>query len=369
MKSNSEIKSFLHGIRTNFLGDIRVKEKIIVIESDDWGAIRTPSKEVLAAFEEKGFDLSKSIYKVDALESKTDIENLFDLLQSFKNYYGESPIITANSIMANPNFEKIKECNFETYHYELFTETYKKYPNHSTNLGLLKKGIENKLIYPQFHGREHLDIVRWMKALNSGDENVHFSFSLGSTYSGKADYAFMGAFDWSSKDDLPKQEEIVADGLRIFKEIFGFESRSFIAPCYCWDSALDNVLENSGVRILQGQRIQLAPTGTLNSYNLIPHHFGQKITNGLICNVRNVFFEPVNNPTIDWANQAMAGIQAAFLMRRPAVISTHRVNYIGSIDERNASNGLNQLKSLLSQVLKKWPDVRFVTTNELENYF
>jgi hypothetical protein len=369
LKSISSVKSFFHGCLTNLSGDVRLNEKIIVIESDDWGAIRTPSKEVLRTFAKKGFDLEKSIYKVDALESGTDLENLFDLLLSVRNCYGETPIITTNSIMANPDFERIKESDFKTYHYELFTETYKKYPNHSSNLQLLKEGIQNKLITPQFHGREHLDVVRWLKALNQGDENVHFSFSLGSTYSGLGDYAFMEAFDWSSRNELSIQKEIITDGLRIFNDVFGYHSKSFIAPCYCWDSEIESTLENSGVRIIQGQRFQLSPTGSLNKYNLVSHYFGQRITKSLTCNVRNVFFEPVNNPKIDWTDQAMAGIQSAFLMKRPAVISSHRVNYIGSIDEMNASNGLKQLHNLLNKIIRKWPDVRFVGTNQLENYF
>ncbi len=85
-------------------------------------------------------------------------------------------------------------------------------------------------------------------------------------------------------------------------------------------------------------------------------------------NIRNVFFEPVNDPTKDWTDAALARIQAAFLMKRPAVISTHRVNFVGFIDPKNRENGLVQLEKLLQTVVKKWPDVKFITTNELSNY-
>jgi hypothetical protein len=369
MRAIHNARSFLRGLRTNIPGEIRVNEKIIVIESDDWGSIRTPSKSVLDAFRKNAFELDKSIYKVDALESSSDIVNLFDLLGSFRNDFGETPIFTTNTIVANPDFEKIRESDFKTYHYEKFTETYKKYPEHSTNLSLLKQGIQQKLIFPQFHGREHLDIPRWMEALRSGNEKVLYSFSLGSTYSGKGDYSFMGAFDWSEKGEIEQHKAIIADGLNIFRDTFGFESKSFIAPCYSWDSDLEYALEENGVSIIQGQRMQLAPSGILKKYKLIPHYFGQRNSKALSFNVRNVFFEPVNNPNFDWTDEAMAGIQAAFLMKRPAVISTHRLNYIGFIDERNASNGLKQLKNLLKKILEKWPDVKFVSTNQLEKYF
>ena len=55
-------------------------------------------------------------------------------------------------------------------------------------------------------------------------------------------------------------------------------------------------------------------------------------------------------------------------MKRPAVISTHRINYVGYIDPKNKENGLRQLGKLLERILNKWPDVRFVTTDQLIDY-
>lgn len=63
---NIYVKSFLGGIKGNIRGTHRLKNKLLIIESDDWGAIRTPSAESLKAFASKGFELEKSLYKVDA---------------------------------------------------------------------------------------------------------------------------------------------------------------------------------------------------------------------------------------------------------------------------------------------------------------
>lgn len=65
---------------------------------------------------------------------------------------------------------------------------------------------------------------------------------------------------------------------------------------------------------------------------------------------------------------AMARIQVAFLYNKPAVISTHRVNYIGYIDPKNRDNSLKQMKILLDKIIKKWPDVKFISTDQLSNY-
>jgi len=57
----------------------------------------------------------------------------------------------------------------------------------------------------------------------------------------------------------------------------------------------------------------------------------------------------VNDINKDWTDSAMARIQAAFLTNVPAVISTHRINYIGYIDPKNRAHGLRQLERLLKE--------------------
>ncbi|CAF3700014.1 unnamed protein product, partial [Rotaria sp. Silwood1] len=144
-----------------------------VFESDDWGTIRMPSKEtqekllklgvnadknyynnndslesnedmealfeVLSKYKDKngskGLEVDKCPYNSnDALESNDDMTQLFETLDSVKDKNGNPAILTANNIVANPDFEKIKADNFQKYHYELFTDTLKKYPQHDKEL-------------------------------------------------------------------------------------------------------------------------------------------------------------------------------------------------------------------------------------------
>lgn len=53
--------------------------------------------------------------KFDTLESNEDLEKLFDILLSFKDHNGNHPVITAVTNIANPEFDKIRENNFEHY--------------------------------------------------------------------------------------------------------------------------------------------------------------------------------------------------------------------------------------------------------------
>jgi hypothetical protein len=362
----SYLKSFTVAADINRKGN-NVKEKLIIIESDDWGAIRTPSKEALNYFEQKGFNIANSIYKNDALASQDDLERLFEVLQSYKGSDEKPAVITANAIMANPDFDKIKEHDFREYFWEPFTQTLKRYPKHQNNFQLWRQGSENGIFYPQFHGREHLNIKRWMKALQSKDEAILTSFEQQTTYSGKGDYSFMEAYDWDSPEDVEDQKIIIAEGLKIFEEHFGFKPKSFIAPCYNWDTKLESFLADQRIEWIQSLRSQLQPTGVFNEYQPIRHSFGRQ-QNGLRYNIRNCFFEPSMLPQKDWVNGCLAQIQAAFLFSKPAVICSHRINFVGFINPKNGERGLNDLNLLLKAIIKKWPEVKFITTDELSKY-
>jgi len=362
--SKEYIKSFLGAFRFNLKGR-KIKDKLIIIESDDWGAIRTPSAKVLTAFREKGFSLTDNIYNVDALESRTDLEGLFEVLGSVRGSDNKAAKFTANAVMANPDFERIKANGYRKYYYEKLEMTFDRYPEHQGNLELWKEGMQKDIFLPQFHGREHLNYKRWLRSLQSGDERVRYTFDLGATYSGHGDYNYMEAFDWDSPSDIPEQIEVIKDGIQLFREYFGFDSRSFIAPCYNWDTGLEETLSENKIQIIQGIRNQYVPTGSFGNYEPIRHYFGSINKHGSMYNTRNCFFEPAMNPYKDWVDSCLAQISNAFLFNKPAVICSHRVNYIGFIDPANRDRGLNALARLLQRIVKKWPDARFISTDQL----
>ena len=61
----------------------------------------------------------------------------------------------------------------------------------------------------------------------------------------------------------------------------------------------------------------------------------------------------------------MKQIETAFRWNKPAIISSHRVNFCGHIDPKNREKGLDSLKQLLQEIVKKWPDVEFMAADEL----
>lgn len=346
--------------------------KIVVIESDDWGGIRMPSKVVYNQLFKEGYKPDTDPYlKYDSLASEQDLSGLFDVLSSVKDKNENPAIVTANCVMVNPDFKKIKESRFEKYFYESFIETLKRYPNQQHSFKLWQEGIERGIFHPQFHGREHLNVDQWMKGLKDGDKMLHKAFehemiSISSIPS-KMRFGYMEALDFYDLNEKHNKESIIKDGLHLFEQIFGFKSSTFIANCYIWHKDFEKTLYECGVHFIQGIPVQLQPELSQNSHSLKrTYHFtGQKNKFGQSYLVRNAHFEPTLFPDRDIVNECLSHIEIAFKWHKPAIISSHRLNYIGTIDAENASRNLKLFELLLNQIVKNWPDIEFMTSNQL----
>lgn len=344
----------------------RTGRKIVVIESDDWGSIRMPSSEVYSKFLSKGFDITKSDYnRIDTLEDSNDLTLLYDILDSYKDSAGNPPVITANIVVGNPDFQRIKKSDFVEYHFEPVSETLKRYPGRDRVVSLWKKGNEMGLFHPQFHAREHVNIVRWMDALRKRTPEMMFTFDNETTFSGDGDYNFMEVLDYNTPADLKIMKESLSEGLDLFEKIFGYRSKSFIPPCYTWNSDIEETLYEKGVKYIQGLVVQSIPTGTFGNYRKKIHFLGNRNAFGQYFLIRNAFFEPSLTESSDPVGECLNRINIAFRWHKPSIICSHRINFMGSLIEKNRSANLKLLDELLRRILKQWPDVEFMTSDQL----
>lgn len=343
----------------------------MVFESDDWGSIRMPSTEVYHACLKAGYSVDKNVYeKYDTLESEDDLELLFDLLRKYKDSKGNPPVITANCLVANPDFDAIRKSNFEQYHYELVTETYKKYPNCSDCFELWKDGLSENIFKMQFHGREHLNVSLFMKALQKGDKDVLFGFRHGmpgciSLDSRDVGNYYVEATRFNSEADKAEKLAIISEGLNIFKNLTGYHSQSVIPPNYTWSLDYDKVTSDLGVKFYQGYRKVREPGIDENPDVYHTHYLGKTNTAGQLYLIRNGSFEPSLNHSGDTVKSCLRDISSAFRMYKPAILSTHRINFAGSLDTDNRDKTLRQLNILIGLIIKRWPDVEFMTSDEL----
>jgi hypothetical protein len=348
----------------------RTSRKIVVFESDDWGSIRTPSNNSLSQLKNFGIPVEKCQYMLnDSLETADDLSSLFTVLSKYKDSCNQSVKFTANTIMANPDFEKIQKSDFKDYFFEPFTTSYQKYQSKTDTWNTFKSGIENGLFQPQLHGREHLNISRWMTDLQAGNPEILLAFELQMTgvsahVSKFKRGSYQAAFDGGKKELTYDHATIINDAAKLFTEIFGFQSKSFIAPNYIWDETLERLAFANGIVFLQGSRVQRMPNDYGANSNSIRHYMGQKNKFGQRYLVRNCIFEPTLEPK-HAVNVCLNSISNAFLWNKPAIISTHRANYIGSLNPKQAQQSLSKLDELLLKITKKWPDVIFLFSDEL----
>lgn len=339
----------------------KTSRKIIVIESDDWGSIRMPDLATYQRLLDSGIRVDKSPYnRYDTLASIEDFEALFKILKKHRDKNGNHPIITANTIVANPDFEKILASNFEEYHYEVFTETLKKYPGRSFDCW--KYGMSEGLFYPQLHGREHLNVNKWLHYLQNGNKDVLFAFqnnffAIGNGLSKTNISIVLEAFQINEHTTISEVDNILSDAARIFNNVFGYQSKSFIAPNYTWNKKNEKVMANLGIKFIQGSIIQRDIVDG-NYYN----YLGKINKHNQIYLVRNLLFEPSAQKTE--AIKIVKDIEAIFNKNMPVIISSHRLNFTGSLVKENRIQNLLLLDQILREVIKKW-EVEFMTSNQL----
>lgn len=346
--------------------------KLVIVESDDWGSIRMPSKVTFDKLIVDGIDFHADegfrYNKYDSLATSEDLVSLFEVLSSVKDSTGRAAVFTPVSVVANPDFNKIKQNDFNDYYYESFTETLKRYPGCDRSFSLWQEGIAKRLFVPQFHGREHLNVKVWMRSLKSAHPLTLKAFNNNFWGISTADdpaikVEFQAAFDFIEPDDLIYQKEAIVSGLNLFEKLFGYRATFFVPPNGPFSSKLEPNCSAEGIRYLSASKIQHEPMGEGKTRKRL-HWPGQRSKTGLTYLTRNCFFEP-GQPDKDWVDSCLSEISTSFFWNKPAVISSHRVNYIGALHKHNRDNGLAQLNILLKGIMKAWPDTEFVTSAEL----
>jgi hypothetical protein len=348
----------------------KTKRHIVVFESDDWGSIRMPDTKSFERLEHMGIDLrsadAERYNQNDNLATGRDLESLFEVLSKLRDGHGNHAVFTPVCIVANPDFKKIADSGFEEYFYEPFTETLQRFPGCENSFDLWKEGISRSLFVPQMHGREHLNVMAWMKDLQAGDRHALSAFRKkvwGFVPSSYPQVDYQAAFLITDSADLEYHKEVIKSGLDLFEELLGYRAAFFVPPNGVINNALNATLAENGIELRYVSKIQNETIGPGRSRKRL-HYLGQQDKHGIRYIIRNCFFEP-SQVGRDWVDYCLRDINTAFRLRKPAIIGTHRVNYIGSLNPENRDKGLNQLGTLLARIKKHWPDVEFLTTARL----
>lgn len=350
----------------------RTRRQIVVIESDDWGAARIQDKRVFNELSARNplleYDL---ISRYDSLETNDDLEALLEVFGSVKDRNGRPAVLTADSIMANPDYDRIAASGYQQYFYEPFTRTLDRFPHSNRVEQLILQGRTAGIYHPQFHGREHVNIRQWLTALQQGNADLldafrHGVFGIPFRGEHKKRRNIVSALDFENPDEIPALHAVLTDGMQLFEKHFGFRSASFIATTYVWHPDVEPALREGGVRYLQGIPYQYIPNPGGAWYKKKFHYTGQQNNLQQTYLVRNVFFEPsLVAKRHDWVGDCMKRIAMAFAWGKPAIICTHRVNFAGALEEKNRTENLAMFRELLNRMIQRWPALEFMSSDQL----
>ena len=349
----------------------RTNRKLVIFSVDDYGNVRLDSKNAYDNLNKANIPFESRFDRLDTIETLEDLEALYEVLTSVKDKNRNSAIFTPYSLSCNIDFEAMAANDYSEYVFELLPKTYEKLvakdpKAYEGTWNLWQEGIEKGLMKPQFHGREHFNLYVFNDLLNKRSagllkvlkQNSYVSIPEHTNYKP----GWTAAYSFDDKKETEGFLANVADGLKRFKEVYGYESKVFTPPAQQFPLHLEPELTALGLQYIDRPRSLNRHLGN-GKYQKEKHKLGGG--SDMTELVRNVVFEPTHNRGFNWVDFTFKQVEAAFLWNKPANISSHRVNFCGYIDEENRKIGLTALKELLVKIVKRWPEVEFISADEL----
>lgn len=366
------VKGILETNIKNILGR-KTNRRLVVICADDYGSIRVRDKKAYEILLKAGIAVDKTRYGYDTVCTAEDLHKLFDVLTSVKDLNGHHACFTPFANIANPDFEKIRISGFREYYREPFTATMDRLGTaYAGAHDLWRQGIAEGIFIPEYHGTEHINVRRFMSALQNGHKSTMLAFENESVcvphLPGESPVSNDTAvFDIEHTSDNEPLMEDIKVGLTMFERFLGYRSCQFTPGAGIYSPLLHKTLSENGIKSIHVNRWKAYPLGD-GVYSRKFLYTGKKNESGQYYIVRNCPFEPFLDDKRRNNNAAaicLENIAAAFRWNAPALVSTHRVNFAGAIEPSHRDESLEQLSILLHEIVKRWPNAEFVSGRDM----
>jgi hypothetical protein len=345
----------------------KTKDLVIAFDSDDWGSSATNSLSAVERAEKFGFDMrSAPFIHIDSLESERDVQDLSDVLLSFQDKDGHHPIFTLNYMMFNPNLEKMKNDNFSTYYFSSLTDT----PSFDIKtLGRIKELI-GQCFEVELHGAEHLDVLSYLKEATADPETFSNLAQCGLYQSGDQ---FTKSHPFGVSDELRCSNEdetsFAIDRLTMakaaFSSTFSKNSETLTPSCGVLPYRLIKKLPKIEIRKIKTSFLYY---DVRSNGKLAKHIAFRKRRHNVAFLIRNARFEPSFTP--DAFKKVVSDIDYCSKHHVPCIICSHRLNYVGGSSASTKEFSLKELRHLLSYILLNYPNVKFLSTDDIyKTYF
>jgi peptidoglycan/xylan/chitin deacetylase (PgdA/CDA1 family) len=365
------IKDYLKNV-----GGWRPTDRYVVLAFDDYGNMRLRDGAAADALTGLGQAPRNHFDVCDHLETRADLEAMRDVLGSVTDVTGRSAVLSAYFTPANLDFDALKSWDASSDPnppLEPLNQTFERATAHDRAAyagawDLWQELFAQEMAAPYYHGRQHFNTRAFVEKWRDNDAALHAACAHGSLArlasrdsAGRKIYA---ALDIGSASELPDIAAEILDGADRFEAVFGHRARVFNPPAGRAHPHLHGTLSEAGLWYLEApyQEAYHLGDGKRRTFISRTGDFASASTRKI---VRNVVFEPGPNGIEASIKAARASVNAAFRMSKPAIISSHRVNFGTYIDPEYGKANLEALRKLLQLIRADHPTIRFISTYEL----
>lgn len=318
-----------------------LRRPVLILESDDWG----PGPESHAR----------------ALSS------LVDVLLRHRDVTGRPALATIGVILGVPDAPAMRHDSALGYRRRTLAE-----PEQQPMREALQHGARSKALALQLHGLEHLWPDAFAKALCAPGSAARAWLAQGDG-TDTEDLPSPLQSRWTDAATLPSQaipeadiRRAVQEEVALFEAVFGVLPEVAVPPTFVWRAEVECAWADAGVRcvVTPGRRFTCRDAVGRPAGEDRTMLNGERGDGDLAYAVRDLYFEPIRGHR---CADVLPHIREYFRLGRPALLETHRSNFIGSVEQ--LSSALEEVDTLYRALLREFPDLRFMSTAELARVF
>ena len=233
--------------------------RAVVIESDDWGLCAwVPDEQAHAALRDLPAFGSPSgaRYGRSTLETAGDVRQLADLLLGWRGGDGFPPVLQANTVVANPDYDAMRPPFALD---EIPILRFPDLPARWRRIGLadaVRDAEAAGVWWAELHGLHHLPEGAWLGALRRGDDDAIRAWREQSPIG----VAVEASGEYDDTEPRERRARSLQAAIRAFRSGFGRAPASLCPPDYRFDDWLEGEAARLGIAILQGGAEQAGRT-------------------------------------------------------------------------------------------------------------
>jgi len=297
-------------------------------------------------------------YGRSTLERAADVRQLVQTLLEFRGGDGFPPVWQANTVMAAPDYARLEPPLFPGE--ALPVLTLPEAPSRWSRPGLweeVRGACEAGVWWPELHGFHHLPERAWLTALRRNQADARRAFEQQCPVCEAVESS--GEFDAAEPGEVRRAN--LERAIEVFTRMFGRPPSSFCPPDYRWDDRFESEAEPLGITLWQG-RAERARRTLPRLRHLVRGMTWRPAGGSRFYMPPRIAFEPRGGggaalgPGPAPADAAARGaadtharVRAAWAAGRPAVVSTHRLNY-AHLDTSRSDHGREALRDLLRRL-------------------